>query len=161
MDSKRKKIPGSKGAEGRSYIDFLFKIEDEIKDLPFEEKKGKRHDASRPILDAFESWVKETSVLHTTNERLTKALTYATNQKKYLETFLEDGRLPISSNHCKANIKRFTTAKHAWLFADTPKETAVNAVLYIIVESARANKLDIYEYLKYLLAEMPIMMYIV
>ena len=57
-------------------------------------------DASRPILDAFWSWVEETSALHTTNELLTKALTYATNQKQYLETFMEDGRLPISNNLC-------------------------------------------------------------
>jgi len=155
LDSKGKEIPGSKGAEGREYINLLFKIEDKIKDLPFEEKKKKRQDASRPILDAFWSWVEETSALHTTNELLTKALNYATNQKRYLETFLEDGRLPISNNLCEANIKPFATARRAWLFADTPKGASANAVLYTIVESARANDLDVYMYLKYLLEEMP------
>ena len=30
-----------------------------------------------------------------------------------------------------------------------------NGVLYTLVESARANELDVYEYLKYLLTEMP------
>lgn len=38
LDIKGKEIPGSKGAEGREYIDLLFKVEDEIKDLPYEEK---------------------------------------------------------------------------------------------------------------------------
>lgn len=155
LDSKGKEIPGSKGAEGREYINLLFKVEDEIKDLPFDERKQKRQDASRPILDAFWSWVEETSVLHTTNELLTKALTYATNQKEYLETFMEDGRLPISNNLCEANIKPFATARRAWLFADTPKGAKANAVLYTLVESARANDLDVYAYLKYLLTEMP------
>ena len=77
------------------------------------------------------------------------------NQRKYLETYLEDGRLPVSNNYCKANIKPFATARRAWLFADTPKGAFANGVLYTLVESARANELDVYEYLKYLLTEMP------
>ena len=155
LDSKGKEISGSKGAEGRGYIDLLFKVEDEIRSLSPEEKKQKRQEASRPILDAFWSWVEETSALHTTNTKLTEALTYATNQKKYLETFMEDGRLPISNNLCEANIKPFATARRAWLFADTPKGATANAVLYTLVESARINELDVFAYLKYLLTEMP------
>ena len=57
---------------------------------------------------------------------------------------MEDGRVPISNNLCEANIKPFATARRAWLFADTPKGAAANAVLYTLVESARANGLDVY-----------------
>ncbi len=155
LDAKGKEIPGSKGAEGREYINLLFKVEDEIKELPYEEKKQKRQDASRPILDAFWSWVEKTSTMYTTNEKLTQALGYCQNQRKYLETYLEDGRLPISNNYCEANIKPFATARRAWLFADTPRGAFANGVLYTLVESARANELDVYEYLKHLLTEMP------
>ena len=155
LDEKGKEIPGSQGAEGREYIDLLFKVENEIKYLPYEERKQKRQDASRSILDAFWSWVEETSAMHTVNEKLTKALGYCQNQKKYLETFLDDGRIPLSNNYCEANIKPFATARRAWLFADTPRGAFANGVLYTLVESARANKLDVYEYLKYLLSEMP------
>lgn len=84
-----------------------------------------------------------------------KVLVYAQNQKKYLETFLEDGRLPISNNLCEATIRPFATARRAWLFADTPKGAKANAILYTLVESARANQLNVFEYLKYLLAEIP------
>ena len=45
--------------------------------------------------------------------------------------------------------------RRAWLFADTPKGAFANGVLYTLVESARANDLDVYEYLKHLLTEMP------
>ena len=155
LDSNGKEIPGSKGAEGREYINLLFKVEDEIKNLPYEEKVQKRQDASQPILDAFWSWIEKTSAMHTTNEKLTKALGYCQNQRKYLETFLEDGRIPISNNYCEANIKPFATARRAWLFADTPRGAFANGVLYTLVESARANDLDVYEYLKHLLTEMP------
>lgn len=155
LDSRGKEIPGSKGAEGRDLINLLFKLEDEMKDLSPEIRKEKRQVASRAILDAFWSWVEKTSALSTTNEKLTKALAYATNHKAYLETFLEDGRLPISNNLCEANIKPYATARRAWLFADTPKGATANAVLYTIVESAKANDLDVYEYIQYLLRVMP------
>lgn len=155
LDSSGKDIPGSKGAEGRDLIDLLFKLEDEMKDLSPEIRKEKRQVASRAILDAFWSWIEKTSALSTTNEKLTKALAYATNHKDYLETFLEDGRLPISNNLCEANIKPYAMARRAWLFADTPKGATANAVLYTIVESAKANALDVYEYIRFLLNTMP------
>lgn len=155
LDSSGKEIPGAKGAEGRDFIDLLFKLEKEMKDLDFDEKKEKRQVASRAILDAFWAWVSETSVLATTNAKLTQALNYATNQKRYLETFLEDGRLPISNNLCEASIKPFATARRAWLFADTPKGARANAVLYTISESAKINGLEVYGYIKYLLSSMP------
>ena len=102
------------------------------------------------ILDAFWAWVEETSEIPTTNEKLTKALGYAKNQRKYLETFLEDGRLPISNNLCESHIRPFATSRRAWLFADTPKGARANAVMYTLVESARANDLyrwlDIFEF---------------
>lgn len=155
LDNSGKEINGSKGAEGRAYIDLLFKVEKEIEHLSFEEKKQKRQEASQLILDAFWTWVEKTATMHTTNEKLTKALGYSTNQKKYLETFMEDGRIPLSNNLCESNIKPFATARRAWLFADTPKGAKANAILYTLVETARANDLDVYEYLKYLLEEMP------
>ena len=155
LDSQGKEIQGSKGDEGREYINLLFKVEEEIKNLPYEEKKQKRQDASKPILDAFWTWVEKTSAMYTTNEKLTQALGYCQNQRKYLETFLEDGRIPLSNNYCEANIKPFATARRAWLFADTPKGAFANGVLYTLVESAKANDLDVYEYLKHLLTERP------
>jgi transposase len=155
LDNNGKELPGSKGAVGREYINCLFKVEAEIKALPYEEKKQKRQEASKPILDAFWAWVDETSALKTTNEKLTLALNYSKNQRYGLDVFLEDGRLPLSNNLCEANIKPYATARRAWLFADTPKGARANAIMYTLVESARANGLDVYEYLKYLLVEMP------
>ncbi len=155
LDNRGKEIPGSKGAEGREHINLLFKLEEKISDLDYEEKKCKRQDASRAILGAFWAWVDETASIPTMNEKLTSALNYATNNRTYLETFLEDGRLELSNNRCEAHIKPFATARRAWLFADTPKGATANAVLYTLVESAKANELNIYEYLNHLLSVMP------
>jgi hypothetical protein len=53
LTSNVNEIPGSKGVEGRSFIDLLFKVENEIKDLPYEEIREKRLERSPPILDVF------------------------------------------------------------------------------------------------------------
>ena len=126
-----------------------------MKNLSNEERKEKRQEASKATLEAFWSWVEKTAQIPTSNEKLTQGLGYVQNQRKYLETFLEDGRIEISNNLCESHIRQFATARRAWLFADTPKGATANAVLYTIVETARANNLNVYEYLKYLLAEMP------
>ena len=155
LDNSGKEIPGSKGAEGREYVNLLFKLESEMSDLIYNERKAKRQEASRALLDAFWSWVENTISIPTTNEKLTKALNYSLNDKKELEMFLEDGRLEISNNLCESHIRPFATARRAWLFADTPNGARANAVLYTLVETARANDLNVYAYLDYLLAEMP------
>ena len=155
LDNNGKEIPGSKGAEAREYINLLFKLEDEMKDLSPEERKNKRQVASRAMLDAFWSWVDETSAKYTTNEKLKTALGYAQNQKHYLETFLEDGRLVISNNLCEAHIRPFATARKAWLFADTPKGAFANGILYTLTETAKQNDLNVFNYLDYILKSLP------
>ena len=155
LDTKGKEIPGSKGAEAREYIDTLFRIEKKIKELSYEEKKEKRQIASRAALDAFWSWCDKTGNIPTTNEKLTKALNYATGHRAQLETFLEDGRLEISNNLCESHIRPFATGRRSWLFADTPKGATASAVAYTLAESAKANGLNVYEYFRHLLAQMP------
>jgi len=133
-DARRLVLSRKERSTLREYIDLLFKVEDEIQDLSYEEKKQKRQDVSKPILDAFWSWVEKTSAMYTTNEALTKALVYCKNQKENLETFLEDGRIPLSNNYCEATIKPFATARKAWLFADTTSGAFTNGVLCTLVE---------------------------
>ena len=155
LDAKGKEIPGSKGAEAREYIDALFLIEKKIKEFSYEEKKEKRQTASRAALDAFWSWCKKTGEIPTTNEKLTKALNYAIGHRAQLETFLEDGRLEISNNLCESHIRPFATGRRSWLFADTPKGATASAVAYTLAESAKANGLNVYEYFRHILGQMP------
>lgn len=110
--------------------------------------------ASRAALDAFWSWCEETKSIPTTNEKLTKALNYAINHKVQLETFLSDGRLEISNNLCESHMRPFATGRKSWLFADTHQGATASAVAYTLAESAKANGLNVYEYFRYILAQM-------
>ena len=155
LDSRGKEIAGSKGAEGRAWCDRLFQIEQKLKGCPPQERAAKRLELSRPVLEGFWSWVSETSAKLTPNESLRKALQYSINQKKYLETFLEDGRIPISNIECEACIRPFANGRKAWLFADSPEGAKANGVVYSLVETAKLNHLDVFRYLTYLLEHLP------
>lgn len=157
LDSSGKEIPGSKGAEARKLIDQLFYIEGLIKGLPEKEKLEKRQELSQKVLDAFWSWVERTSALHTTNTKLTEALSYSVNQRTNLETFMHDGKIPISNNRAEQHIRPFATHRRAWLFADTQAGARANATAYSLIETARSYDLNVYEYIHYVLKRVPML----
>lgn len=157
LDSSGKEIPGSKGAEARKLIDQLFYIEGLIKGLPEKEKLEKRQELSQKVLDAFWSWVERTSALHTTNTKLTEALSYSVNQRTNLETFMHDGKIPISNNRAEQHIRPFATHRRAWLFADTQAGARANATAYSLIETARSYDLNVYEYIHYVLKRIPML----
>ena len=82
------------------------------------------------------------------------AVTYARNQKPFLENYLLDGRCSISNNIAENAIRPFVTGRKNWLFADTPKGASASAAIYSIVETAKANGLDVFLYLEQLLTHM-------
>lgn len=72
-----------------------------------------------------------------------------------MEKYLLDGRLSISNNAAENAIRPFTVGRKNWLFADTPKGAKASAAVYSLVETAKANGLNVYTYLEYLLMYMP------
>lgn len=150
------KVPGVNGSQaqiGIRYCDRLFAIEDELKDMDPEARYTKRQELAKPVLEAFWSWLETVNALP--GGKLGKAVAYAVNQKQYLENYLMDGRLSISNNAAENAIRPFVIGRKNWLFSDTPKGAAASAGIYSIVETAKANGLDPYDYLKLLLLDMP------
>ncbi|MDI9508669.1 MAG: transposase [Bacillota bacterium] len=107
----------------------------------------------RPVLDAFWCWLENLTVLN--GSALGKAVTYAKNQRSYMENYLLDGRCSISNNIAENSIRPFCVGRKNWLFADTPKGAEASAAVYSIIETAKENGLNVYTYLEYLLMYMP------
>ena len=80
---------------------------------------------------------------------------YAQNRKDTLMTYLEDGHCSFSNNLSENAIRPFTVGRKNWLFSATPKGATASALVYTMVEMAKANELNIYKYLKYLLEHRP------
>ena len=150
---KTSDAPPTSAEIGCQYCDKLFAIEDSLKGLSPEERFSKRLELEKPVLEAFWCWLDSINALK--GSALGKAVTYAQNQKPYMENYLLDGRCSLSNNAAENAIRPFTVGRKNWLFADTPKGATASAAVYSIVETAKANGLNVYAYLQHLLLYMP------
>lgn len=89
------------------------------------------------------------------NTLLGKAVHYAKSQQKYLERYLLDGRLEISNNRAERSIKPFVIGRKNWLFSNTPNGARASAVYYSLIVTAEENGLNPFEYLTWILTNMP------
>ena len=143
----------STGREGVRFCDKLFRIEKECEALSPEEKHKIRNEKSKKVIEEFYAWVE---TVQPTNSNLKDALAYAMNQKEYLTRFLEDPRIPISNNPAENAIRPFVVGRKNWLFCNSVDGANATANAYSIVETAKANNLDVKKYLYYILKELPL-----
>lgn len=136
-------------------IQAIFMVDNEFKDLKPEDRKKKREEMVKPLVDDFFQWVKQNQQKVDKESATGRAFTYALNQEPYLRTFLKDGRIELSNNAAEIAIRSFTVGRKNWQIIDTPKGAEASAVIYSIVETAKANRLKVYEYFKYLFEELP------
>ncbi len=82
-------------------------------------------------------------------------LQYSVNQEEYLKVFLTDGEVPIDDSASERALRNFTISRKNWLTIYTIRGAQVSAIIYSITEAARANNLNVYYYISYLLTDLP------
>ena len=142
----------SKAAVGYEYCNKLFALERKWTNLAPSEREAARQTKAEPLLDAYWAWVEILDPAP--GSKLADAVTYAQNQKRYLNAFLEHGEVDISNNPAENAIRPFVIGRKNWLFCDTPKGAEASAIVYTLVETAKANGLDPFDYLSLLLNEL-------
>lgn len=136
-------------------ISAIYHLEGTLEKLSPEERKIRRQLVVKPLVGAFFSWLKEHKDDVLPEGETGKGITYCLNQEKYLRVFLDDGRIPIDNNASERAIRSFVIGKNNWKLIDTIHGAQSSAILYSLVETAKANNLKIYDYLTYLLTEIP------
>ena len=68
---------------------------------------------------------------------------------------VERGDLPIDNNPAENAIRPFVVGRKAWLFCDTPAGAEASALIYSLIETAKANGLEPYRYLRHLFEHLP------
>ena len=141
--------------QGVQFCSKLFDCErySKAKKHTAEQRKQFRLEKEKPILEAFWNWLDQQRPNKGT--RLAKAVNYAQNRKDTLMTYLEDGHCSLSNNLSENAIRPFTVGRKNWLFSASPKGAASSAIVYTMVEMAKANDLNTYKYLTYLLSQRP------
>lgn len=130
-----------------NFIGKLYGIEQAIKEKTDDEKYQIRQQKAKPIVDEFYQWLVEHKDLFPPKRPLGKAINYALNQYDKFRRYLDDGRLKIDNNRGERAIKPFVIGRKAWLFSNTPNGATASAILYSIVETAKANALVVHDYI--------------
>ena len=80
---------------------------------------------------------------------------YLDKQWPRLIRYLDDGRLEADNNRAENAIRPFVMGRKAWLFSDTPAGADASARLYSLIETAKANRVEPYAYLRHVFTELP------
>ena len=134
-------------------IQAIYREEGKLKDLSSDERLKQRQAVIKPLVDAFFAYLKTINV--SKKDKFGDAVGYALNQEKYLRVFLTDGDVPIDNIASERAIRGFCIGKKNWQMIDTIHGAKSSAIIYSIVETAKANNLKPYDYVQYLLEEMP------
>ena len=140
------------GRDGVRYCDRLFRIEERLENAAPEERLRVRHKESLPIVEEFYTWLEARDPAYNSQK---EAITYAQNQKAELMRFLEDGRIPISNNAAENAIRPFVIGRKNRLFCKSNDGAVAAADAYSLVETAKANGLDVLKYLNFVFRKIP------
>ena len=146
-------VKTSKAAIGFQYCNKLFVLEKKCADLKDKFRKEYRQNKMVPVLEEYFCWVN--TLNPEKGSKLAEAVTYARNQKTALCAFVEHGNVPISNNLAENAIRPFVVGRKNWLFCDTVRGAESSAIVYSLVETAKANGIDPYDYLFYVLSVLP------
>jgi len=136
-------------------IGKLYRIERKIKSLPADEKYNVRQEKSLPILNDLKEWMDKSRGKSPADSLISKALVYMNHQWPKLIRYCDDGNLPISNILAENAIRPFVIGRKAWLFSDTPKGAHASGIFYSLIETAKANEIEPYSYLRYIFKELP------
>ncbi len=144
-----------KADQAIAFIQKLYAIERQIKDQPPDERYRIRQQKAVPIIEKLKAWKDKSLATVLRESALGKALTYLHNQWDRLVGYLENGHYPIDNNAAERAIRPFTIGRKNWLFSKSQAGAKASANLYSVIETAKANHLNVYDYLTVIFKELP------
>tara|TARA_R110000765_G_scaffold423900_1_gene533519 strand:- start:69 stop:1565 length:1497 start_codon:yes stop_codon:yes gene_type:complete len=162
----RRKFVEAKTAQGKkssgradwalNHIQKLYRIEAQIKASEPDNRQKIRQEKSTILLKQFEAWLIKSESQVLAKSKLGEAITYCLNQWSKLNTYTQDGHLNIDNNRAERAIKPFVIGRKNWLFSQTAKGAKASAILYSIIETAKANGLTPFDYMMHLLEQVSV-----
>ena len=149
--AKKKGQKASKADVAIGKIRKLYAIETRIKDLESEQKTAQRQQLAQPVLDDLKTWLQANASRVPKDSLTYKGIQYTLNQWDCLIGYLGDGRLNISNALAENAVRPFAVGRKNWLFADTSRGARASATVYSLIETAKANGLEPYAYLRHVL----------
>lgn len=152
---KHKHRKGSLAQQALQRIQLLYRIEKQAKGMSDEQRTELRQSRAVPVLDGLRKWLDQYLPVVVKQSALGKAMHYMDKQWPRLTVHTEDGRLNIDNNLCENAIRPFVIGRKNHLFSDTVSGAKASANLYSLIETAKANGIEPYAYLKQVFTELP------
>lgn len=143
---------------GKKVVDILkkvYQLEKKIQFFSLEDKLKVRQEKTKPILDKLKEWIDETRQKITPSSVAGKAVNYAYNEWKYLIVFLDHPEVNISNSLVENSIRPFAIGRKNWLFSNSVSGAKASAMYYSIIETAKANGFEPFDYLNKMLDKLP------
>lgn len=139
------------------YIAKLYAIEKTAreKNLDADQIFKLRQEKSKPILEEFKVFLTELSPKVPPKSSLGRAIAYTLNNWEALTLYLENGIFNIDNNPVENKIRPFALGRRNWLFMGNARGARAAAAIFSLIESAKANNLEGYYYLRYVLTKLP------
>ena len=157
VDAAKVQPKGTHGHAGHAVamIGKLYAIEREHKGSTIEARYAARQEKSIPVLNELHDWMEKLLPMVPPKSALGAALSYMRGYWGKLVRYPERGDLPIDNNRCENAIRPFVIGRKAWLFSDTPAGAFASAIIYSLVETAKANGIEPYTWLRHVLEHLP------
>ena len=150
--------PKSLADEALDYIGNLYQVEKEAQRLELNAVHiyQLRQEKAKPLLDEFKGWLETNQPLTPPKGLLGRAISYTLANWEKLIIYLEDGRLRPDNNLVENAIRPFVVGRKNWLFAGSPDGAKASATFFSLIETAKANGLEPYAYLRYIFKKLPL-----
>jgi transposase len=141
-----------------TFIRNLYKLEKFAKQnkLKSDDIYRLRQEQAKPILESMKAWLHERSSKVTPSSLFGQAAHYCLNQWHRLSNYVENGDAAIDNNAAENGIRPFVIGRKNWLFSGTPQGAEASALLYSLIETAKANNLEPFSYLRFLFEKLPV-----
>jgi transposase len=152
---KIQKTKSGKAQIAMNYIAKLYRIEKQCAVLSNKARLVVRQEESILIINEMRVWLDKSILQSPKQSNLSVALHYLNNNWSRLVTFLTDGMIPLDNNAAENAIRPFVIGRKNWLHSNSVKGAHASAAIYSI-ETAKANGLESYGYLKFIIEQLPL-----
>jgi transposase len=156
VEARQVQTKGKRGLadEAIEFIAELYRIES-MADKQGGDRLLARQTHSKAVLDQLRTWLDHHRPRVVPKTALGEAMAYLDHYWPKLVRFIERADLPLDNNKAENAIRPFVLGRKAWLFSDTQAGANASALIYSLVETAKANRIEPYLWLKRALDGLP------
>jgi transposase len=130
-----------------SSISQLYKIEEDIRGYPPNERLMIRQEKSKSLIDDLFKRFRDLKNKLPAKSITSKAISYATNNEDALKRFLDDGKIEIDNNAAENAMRPIALGRKNYLFAGSDNGGKTAANIYSLIETCKVNDINPQKYL--------------